>query len=244
MKTAIVTNTHGDELVGLYVVEKLKRLPYKFDHIIGNPCALMARKRFIDTDLNRSFLDIDNADFQEKPSYEIERARYLDARLDEYDVVFDIHSTKSLVKDTAIFTHDTPLTRYIINLLGARYGVYMTATSGSLIGSLKDNQIGIAIEYGDDTITTGDAIFNSLIRFFEQVVEVIDLYNIIEQNPQQFFEAYAEVKKEGEPIKVENMVLLKKGTPIAENQVADEDFYPFLFGGDYNNILGFKMKKL
>ena len=52
MKLAIVCCLHGTEPYGLEVV---KRLPVFPPFFIGNEKALKENKRFIDTDLNRSF---------------------------------------------------------------------------------------------------------------------------------------------------------------------------------------------
>ena len=52
MKIAVVCCLHGTEPYGLEVV---KRLPASLSFFIGNEKALKENRRFIDSDLNRSF---------------------------------------------------------------------------------------------------------------------------------------------------------------------------------------------
>jgi N-acyl-aromatic-L-amino acid amidohydrolase len=57
----IVGGTHGDELTGIHVVERLRSRPaapggrLDIRHMIANPAAIAARRRFVDADLNRRF---------------------------------------------------------------------------------------------------------------------------------------------------------------------------------------------
>ena len=62
-RVAIAGGVHGNELTGAYLVKKFLKTPAlvrrsNFDTIslLGNPQAVEARKRYIDTDLNRCFL--------------------------------------------------------------------------------------------------------------------------------------------------------------------------------------------
>ena len=61
-KIAIVGGTHGNELTGVYAIEKLARFPerlrqYCFEVVtlLANPQAVAANRRYLDRDLNRSF---------------------------------------------------------------------------------------------------------------------------------------------------------------------------------------------
>jgi succinylglutamate desuccinylase len=100
-KIAIVGGTHGNELTGVYAIEKLARFPerlrqYSFEVItlLANPQAVTANRRYIDRDLNRSF---DNADLinLELNGYEAQRAREIAAELNNVDLIIDLHSSTS-----------------------------------------------------------------------------------------------------------------------------------------------------
>lgn len=92
MKILIIGATHGNELLGpkLYQCLLQKRSPLLeyIDFIIGNPRAYAAKKRYVDTDLNRSYQS--HAD-----GYETKRAdeirKYIEAT--QPDLVLDMHTT-------------------------------------------------------------------------------------------------------------------------------------------------------
>ncbi|WP_309744318.1 succinylglutamate desuccinylase/aspartoacylase family protein, partial [Chamaesiphon sp. OTE_20_metabat_361] len=80
-KIAIVGGTHGNELTGVYVVEKLARFPerlaqYSFEVVtlLANPQAVAANRRYVDRDLNRSF-DNDDLANPALTGYEDSRAK-------------------------------------------------------------------------------------------------------------------------------------------------------------------------
>ncbi len=59
---ALVGGTHGNELTGISLVKKyeqnyhlIKRDSFEILTLLANPQAIAAGKRYIDTDLNRSF---------------------------------------------------------------------------------------------------------------------------------------------------------------------------------------------
>lgn len=104
MKVLIVAASHGNELLGIKVYEKLLRtrspLLEHVDFIIGNPRAYAAKKRYIDTDLNRSY---DSS----STGYEHMRA----AEIREYvsrtrpDIVLDMHTTNCVQPSCLIVTN-------------------------------------------------------------------------------------------------------------------------------------------
>jgi succinylglutamate desuccinylase len=100
-KIAIVGGTHGNELTGIYAIEKLARFPerlarYSFEVItlLANPQAVAANRRYIDRDLNRSF---DNDDLANPglTGYEATRAKQIAAELKNVDLIIDLHSSTS-----------------------------------------------------------------------------------------------------------------------------------------------------
>lgn len=92
MKLLIIGATHGDELLGVKLYEHLlltrSILLEYVDFVIGNPRAYTAKKRYIDTDLNRSYQKKGNL-YEEERAQEIKN--YIDST--QPDLVIDMHTT-------------------------------------------------------------------------------------------------------------------------------------------------------
>ena len=101
-KILIVSGTHGNEINPVWAVNqfskyndpKNKLIEYKY--IIGNPLAFERGCRYIDNDLNRSF--ISNKDNLDNSIYEINRANFLVEEFgvngsDPCDIAIDLHTT-------------------------------------------------------------------------------------------------------------------------------------------------------
>jgi succinylglutamate desuccinylase len=98
-RVAIVGGTHGNELTGVYLVEKFARSPellarpnFECVTLLANPKAIAANRRYIDRDLNRSF---DNADLANPTltGYEAQRAKEIATELANVDLIIDLHSS-------------------------------------------------------------------------------------------------------------------------------------------------------
>src|SRR5574344_1930263 len=94
LRILFITATHGNEQDGVKVMQQLeKELPkdkYGYDWIIGNEKAYQKNVRYIDQDLNRSAPGDSSS-----PVYEVRRAAELVKIANSYDVVIDIHGTKT-----------------------------------------------------------------------------------------------------------------------------------------------------
>lgn len=89
MKILVIGGMHGNETLGLKVVDQLTKAPLPgVDTIIANPAAVNANCRFTGKDLNRSFPG--SAD---SGCYEDRRAAELLRMCESYDVVLDFHNT-------------------------------------------------------------------------------------------------------------------------------------------------------
>ncbi len=105
-KVAIVGGTHGNELLGVYLVKKWQEFPellqrdsLKCVTLISNPAAVAIKQRYVDRDLNRCFAANDLAD-EDLNSYEDRRAKEIAIRLGPKDhpladVILDLHTTTS-----------------------------------------------------------------------------------------------------------------------------------------------------
>lgn len=88
MKILIVGGMHGNEPLGLEVVDLFNKKPNSNIHcIIANPVAVQDNSRFVGADLNRSFPG------EARGSYEEQRAYELVEQCKEYDLVIDFHNT-------------------------------------------------------------------------------------------------------------------------------------------------------
>jgi len=106
-KILFVVCTHGDELAGHklfqdYPYGETDKVSWKV--IIGNPEAVALNTRYIESDLNRAF-------YVQKPhTYEEKRAEILKKYFQEFDEIYDIHTTLSINPsswDDCIFVNNT-----------------------------------------------------------------------------------------------------------------------------------------
>lgn len=249
MKIILNILTHGDEKIGLHVVKEIKKLKMSRKGLvfqIANKKAFDTHERFVDQDLNRSFPGKKNGNYEERLAYKLSPV------IKSADLVIDIHSTTSGLKDAIIVTKLDVKTLSYVSLICPRYVLIMKATKDSAL--ISQAKVGIAFEYGKD---------NSL-RATEKII--LDIKKLLSkagflprdfsQNkkvaPTDYFEVLSIVPKpKGFSLSqgIKNYQLVKKGTIYAscgkEKKVAEENFYPILFGEKkYKDYFGFKGKKI
>jgi succinylglutamate desuccinylase len=105
-KVAIVGGTHGNELLGVYLVKKWQEFPellhresLEYVTMISNPGAVAINQRYVDRDLNRCFAANDLAN-ENLNSHEDRRAKEIAMQLGPKeqplaDVILDLHTTTS-----------------------------------------------------------------------------------------------------------------------------------------------------
>ncbi len=134
-RVAIAGGTHGNEITGIYLVKKFERLPHliqrpSFETVtfLANPKAHEVGKRYFDTDLNRSFtqLDLENPNLS---SYEAQRAKEIYRTFgtggsQQADFVVDLHSTTSNMGLTIILPN---LERFNLEL-----AVYLASVNSNI----------------------------------------------------------------------------------------------------------------
>ncbi len=103
-RVAIVGGIHGNELTGVYLIKKFEQYPQLISRdsfetlvLLGNPKAFAEGRRYVDKDLNRSFISQDLQD-STLTSYEDIRAKaiyqmLIPQDLPPVDVIVDLHST-------------------------------------------------------------------------------------------------------------------------------------------------------
>lgn len=90
MNILVIGGMHGNELLGVQLVQSLQRQPIEgVSALIANPRAVKNGARYVETDLNRSF------GTQPSDTYERRRAKALLGKLKRYDAVLDFHNTET-----------------------------------------------------------------------------------------------------------------------------------------------------
>ena len=126
-RVAVVGGTHGNELTGIYLIDKfqkfpdlLKRSSFEVVTLLANPQAVKSNRRYIDRDLNRCFAgeDLSNPELM---GYEDRRAKEISAKLcpkDKHgaDFIIDLHSTTANMGLTIL-----PSSKHLFNLQLSAY---------------------------------------------------------------------------------------------------------------------------
>lgn len=246
-KILIVAATHGDEQIGIKVQDEIKKIPIKngqVDFLIANERALAEKQRYIDSDLNRVFPGLKDGNHEERLAYS------LSEKIKDYDVVIDIHSTTSELKDALIVTKLDSETKKIIKVVNPKYLLYMKISENTAL--ISGAKIGLAFEYGKDD----DA--KALESIVGDIKKILFYLHIIEDNESnrdfstQAFEINKSFPKKDDSSldsNIENYKLVKKGEIVGysneEPIISEEDFYPVLFGEkNYETMFGFVGKKI
>lgn len=242
MKILLNILTHGDEMIGLAVAKEIQKLPVTKGEIvvhIANERAYKEKKRFIDQDLNRSFPGKRGGNHEEKLAARITPV------VKSADIVIDIHSTTSGLKDALIVTKLNKKTREYIEVIGPKYLLYMRATKNNAL--MSEAKIGIAFEYGadDDTVALTKIVLG--IKRLLSHLGMIERRYAKNSRGTLWLDVYKTVPKtDGARLatSVKNYRFIKKGSVFGSTRDgslrAREDFYPVLFGEkNYHDIFGF-----
>lgn len=246
MKIILNILTHGDEMIGLKVAKEIQKLNIDKNILtiqIANEKAFKSRKKFIDQDLNRSFPGKKNGNHEERLAYR------LSPIIRSANIVIDIHSTKSEVKDSIIVTKLDNNTQKCIDVIQPKYVLIMNSTKDNAL--ISQAKIGIAFEYGkDDDANTTNKIVTS-IKGLLRSLNIIEGKLCQEKSLTEYFNVSSVVKKpKGYKLLkgIKNYKLVHKGDTFAIRGdnclVAKENFYPILFSDKgYTGIFGFSGEK-
>ena len=195
-RVAIVGGNHGNELTGVYLVKKFQQYPHLIHRasfetlsLLGNPKAITARTRYIDTDLNRCFHEYKLSD-PKTSSYEELRAReiqeILQPKNQEFvDTIIDLHTTTANMGLCIILGNRHPLLLQLAADLSAinplvKVYIHEQPKGNGFLRSLCD--LGFAIEVG----AVPQGILNA--ELFQQTEQLI--YSVLD-----YFENYNQGKK-------------------------------------------------
>jgi len=232
MKIAVVCCLHGTEPYGLEVV---KRLPASLPFFIGNEKALKENKRFIDSDLNRSFPGKENGNHERKMAYNLVN------KLNHFDYIIDLHSSSNNCPIFGIITKPNNQKIDFAKRLGLTKLVIMKESFASGKALIDFVKCGISIEVGphkrEKNVKEALMLIYNLInkKTINECIEIFEVFDII--------------KKEADLITIKNFEFVKKGEVIAKSenkeQIALFDFIPVLVGEDaYKGILCLAARKL
>jgi len=182
-KTVIIAGIHGDEGLGVKVLEKLaetisqKKILGELHLLLGNPEAYKKNVRYIDTDLNRLFneshKDLSKLD---NPNNEQKRAIEIGLLLRDANFLLDIHST-SKPSVPFLYIENSPKHKQ----LASKFGIEMIVLQGkkfrpeelfSSTDSFVDRCGGIGITYESGwqkDFSSLDNVFENTLRFLSAV---------------------------------------------------------------------------
>lgn len=123
---ALIGGTHGNELVGCYLIQRFQEQPqlvtypsFQTHCLIANPRAVDQCVRYIDIDLNRCFQQQDLHNFHGYLAYEQIRAKeiYQEITTRKIELLIDIHSTTSNMGISIIYSHPQPFLLHLFAYL-------------------------------------------------------------------------------------------------------------------------------
>ena len=200
LKVAILGGTHGNELVGVKVVEQLSEsISLQAGQVllgIGNPKAVEYSQRFVEHDINRlmNVLGLHAASIALEPSDEQLRALEIAGALSSFcpDILIDIHNT-ILPSAPFIYCENTPehlcLTKYF-GLAGAIYSPahdYDEAVDGA-VDNYVDSAGGIGLTYETGFLRDGSpqAVIDQVCK---EIKALLVSFDLLEPDPKLLFEA-------------------------------------------------------
>ncbi len=130
----LVAGTHGNEINAPWLLEQwtitpelIKSYGVKFSKVIGNPEALQEGKRYLDQDLNRSFIP-DLLTSQSLNGYELLRAKellsvYGSEGCNQCQIAIDLHSTTSRMGSSLVIYGRRAADLALASLIQAHIGI-------------------------------------------------------------------------------------------------------------------------
>lgn len=247
MKILLNILTHGDERIGLKVAKEIEKQgisPKILTIHVANKKAYLAKRRYIDKDLNRSFPGKKNGNHEERLAFKLSQF------IKKFDVVIDIHSTTSDLKDALIVTKLDAETQHCVEIISPKYLLIMRATKNNAL--ISRAKVGLAFEYCKDNDTNG------VKKIVRDILGIFSYYGISTnarkpgRRSTRYFDVVGTVEKpKGFKLikSVKNYKVIYEGQAYARKGqkvlVAKEDFCPILFGQNtYENYFGFKAKEI
>lgn len=170
MKILIIGATHGNELLGVKLYQRLlyRRSPLleNIDFIVGNPRAFAQRKRYIERDLNRSYQGETN-------EYEVQRAQVIHRYIDvtKPDIVLDMHTTTCNQPSCIIVSNLEGTMKKRMLRASHLTNVLQVQPMGDIL-ALGNNILGYEVSNRKITVALLDEIIGDLQRFVDDMVGI------------------------------------------------------------------------
>lgn len=247
-KVAVIGCIHGDEIIGQRVISKLKKLKLKqgtLTLITANCKALKHNKRFIETDLNRSFPGKRNGRLEESIAFELKKI------LQPQDAVLDIHATNSDFNDLALLHHLNKNTKQILKSLPVSKVAWVSRQVFDGRSLLHCCRNAVCLEFGPDKSGRN---YQRALACVKQLLVNLNMLPGKQKvfSDKEFYRVTGEYKvdKAFRPSRrLKEFQKIKKGQYIGSaagvKLYAKQTFYPiFLSPGRYPEMLALMAKKI
>ncbi|MBD2200330.1 MULTISPECIES: aspartoacylase [Calothrix] len=192
-RVLIVGGTHGNELTGVYLVklfqqhpELIHRATFESLTLLANPQAIKAGRRYIDKDLNRSFLE-ENLEDGTLVNYEdllAKNINHIYGQNGKYpvDFIVDLHSTTSNMGVTVLLDDDQKFNLQLAAYLSSLHPeikIYSSGSSGRGKHGLRSRaKFAIGIEVGaiPQGVVNAD-LFLKTQTIVYATLDYLELYN-------------------------------------------------------------------
>ncbi len=216
-KILLIAATHGDEKIGLEVIERLrnKKLDKYFDFLIGNPKALKKNLRFIKVDLNRSYPGIKNSLYYEK-----RRAFNNLLLVKKYQYVIDIHEASQGINNFIIVPKKRLPKLFPISLIDIGIVLLWPDPEGPLSQVVEN---AIELEFGMKNKKRGKVVRvaeNTIAQFIKNIYQK----NKKKKTKQKLYYVY------GKLMAKEPSEGTKELRDFQKTKINEEIFYPLLVG--------------
>lgn len=225
LKIAILGCVHGNENYSLKVFRKLKKISLvngEVDFYLVNEKAFEKNKRFIESDLNRSFN-------QNLKTYEGKMSEEIKVKLKNYDFIIDMHSTTSVTNPFLITVSKKIIeNNEMLESFGIKKCVYIPKGDYSLIGQFENAvSIEISIKNYKAAIKNGLKYITNFLKSKEMIEGKINLVQL------EKYEGYG---------------MCDKDNSFRDFKLSFRDgeyFYPMLGGEtEHGHLKCFKLKKI
>lgn len=253
-EVTIVGGVHGDEPSGVRAVERLRDadldLRRRVQFVIGNPPAVAAGERYLDSDLNRSFPGDLDGDREERLAARL-------CALTGDTPTLSLHATHSTAEPFALVHHDQPRACELGGRLPVPYVVDHAATTG---GSMTACTPTITVEAGHqhaaETADTAERQARAFLRLTGALPGEVEPYDAEPRGRPGFYAMQTAVRKPPDAppdaacstlydLRVGNFTRVPTGTRYAdldgEPLIADTPFYPVLMSEcGYEDVFGYR----
>lgn len=213
-KILIVGSQHGDELLGIKLFDHLQEnypdLAASVDYYCANPKAFVENKRFIDSDMNRSYNKQDN-------TYEARQAKILMKKIStqHYNYILDCHTTTTDIGVTLIISNRNKATDRILNASSKIKNIIVMPEKIAKNALISNVNNAVSIECNDEL-----AAKTQTLEMLSEMIRTLVANKINKPSEKTFFYVKNFIKSSELPAKkLQNFQLYKER-------------YPILYGGD------------